>query len=325
MSLGRDPHRGGRAGEPSEALRRALEAWVPPEPRADFARELRRDFVTGSLGRRATLTGGLDAWELPVPDPRFRARLRARFLAGPSATARTLEASAAVGPPPGTRFGRRAFLALAAVLLLALSLWWVLGPAPGPPSGWRLLEGASSDVLLVADGGQAIPWGERSLVRAFDAGGCSIRTSGEALQVLRQGSFLIGLSVDSEVRILPRAEFGEDLLVIELSRGGLQIATATGEPRFVRVLTPDLEVELRGAAVAVDVYPGRGTCVCTLDGQALARERGAPQTRAWRPIPAGSAWFVGPAVGEVESEIPDDHREPLSSLLEVARLHSVWL
>lgn len=305
-------------------LHAALEALRASERARGGAREpfragLRTAFVAGRVEELGSVSRSLDTWPEPAADAAFRARLRERFVGLGVTEVKTR--MRVTNAPARPRFARRQLvLAAAAMLMVALATFVVL--RGGDDEVWHVVEGSPAGVSIVEHGTPVAFGTEHRLLRAFADGDCRVTTSGETLRVLREGAFLLTLTPDSDLRVLPRSGLTGEVLAVELTRGGLHVATGARETRVLRVITPDLEVELRGRAVAVDVYPGQGTCVCNLEGEATVRaSNDAPRVE----VEEGRMWFQRPGTVGSEAEMPSAHREPLEALLDVGRRHARWL
>lgn len=321
--------------EPEPELSEALDMNTIPAADPAFRASLRRRFVAGELESSfepsVALHEALDAWTTSPAAEEFRARLREQFVHGDISSEtsgsepREAVAQTADSPRPEALRPpwRGRLLTFAAGMAAATLLWVLLSPRESGPRGWRVLDGTLGSGQVVVDGTPVSLQRSAALLEAFSRGGCRLDVREGDLRVLEEGSFLVTLPEGTEAQVVGRSAYGpSELLVLDVDSGGVHVSTADGSEGWIVVRTFDLEVELRGRAIAVDVLEGVGTCVCTLDGLARVRPREAADA-PFLDVPSGKSLLQRrDGTRAALAPIRPEHEE---SLLELTRRRARWL
>lgn len=298
----------------------------------------------------AEIRSALDAWE-PAASAGHRDAVRAAFLeAAPAAThehelrprpsAAPRQERAArprrTAPAPARRVSTQLRLVVGGGLLAAAAALVILirgglgGPQPEPNGGDTVAQATESSWSL--DATTIEEMGEQALLDAIRVDGAtlaSLDSFGAALEnasrievldssirVRRGDSYVMELTEGTELRLQmddPEAPEGSDVFFAE--SGSIRVATGPGfEAGSPLVLhTPHLRTQVTGTIYGIDVYPGKATCVCCLEGSVAVKP--VMETAPSYTVQAKSTHYLAQAE-ERANAIPllQDHGDPLRDL-----------
>ncbi len=294
----------GRPDRDDPELERELARRLPaPRPRADFEAELRARFAGkeaargGSHGLYDTRTTGSSMLEdrlrkhpLAAPArPEFRAGLARRFVSGRfGSEVRT--APAPRGPsredprsaPRALRSGPYPWqVALGFAAAAAAVAWLVIGTRdPGgterrdPPivdtlRGWKVRHIGRS--FAVND--QRVQTANlASLAKEIETANC-VGCYEEGAELELRGELRLGLSPFSRLELPDERTLDDQALdptcelEYALDRGAVQLERKPGCSRPLVVSTPHAKIRIVGTVLAIEVFEGKGTCICVAQGR----------------------------------------------------------